>query len=600
MQQLGKYQLIERIGVGGFGEVFKGFDPYIKRHVAVKTCSSNSEEIRSRFFQEAEIAGNLHHRNITTVYDFGVEGELPYLIQEYLSGEDLDVKIRRKDYLPFAEKLFYLIQIARGLSAAHAQGVMHRDIKPANVRVLDDGTVKIMDFGIAKLAQQQTGLTQTGMTLGTAAYLSPEQIRGDAMDVRTDIFSFGVLAYELLAYERPFQGEQISAVLYQLLNNDPRPLSEWWPDAPPEIVELLDCCLQKSPARRYQNGGELLKALETIQRRGRERSDIYRRDKKPKVEPPTVLLDSGAAAATRAPTPPQRRGLDDIDLTGANPTLDAEPALSHAAPPSRNAPQRGSDRPSLALPILVAVLLAIVAGGVGWWLGNRGDDAPVGERPGVDAVAADGSPAVEDVAPRDGTRAPSPSTPSGSISEGTADGSKAGSASPEAPAETPPVIAQGRILVKPPFWTEKMTVKLGSRGQAWPLTTMRSFGLDPGSYSLSFSLQDGDYQAEKTLRVRVESGQDHTIDPPIPQPSALTVRASPGRPQGDVFLRGQLLSSSPLRRHVLAPGAYTVEIRPRSDAAPLIQNVELEPGKETIVTFDLAASTLRKSSKPLR
>ncbi|MEM7584482.1 MAG: serine/threonine-protein kinase [Acidobacteriota bacterium] len=198
MESIGKYKIEKKIGSGGFGEVFKGYDPFIKRHVAVKTCISSDEEIRNRFFQEAEIAGNLQHRNITTVYDFGIHEGLPYLIQEYLSGEDLDSKIKRRDFLPYPEKLYYLLQIARGLAKAHAKGVIHRDIKPANIRVLEDGTVKIMDFGIAKLAQQESGLTQTGMTLGTAAYLAPEQIRGEAVDTATDIFSFGVLAYELL------------------------------------------------------------------------------------------------------------------------------------------------------------------------------------------------------------------------------------------------------------------------------------------------------------------------------------------------------------------------------------------------------------------
>ena len=584
MQQIGKYQLIERIGVGGFGEVFKGFDPYIKRHVAVKTCSSNSEEIRSRFFQEAEIAGNLHHRNITTVYDFGVEGELPYLIQEYLSGEDLDVKIRRKDYLPFAEKLFYLIQIARGLAEAHTQGVMHRDIKPANVRVLDDGTVKIMDFGIAKLAQQQTGLTQTGMTLGTAAYLSPEQIRGDAMDVRTDIFSFGVLGYELLAYQRPFQGEQISAVLYQLLNNDPRPLTEWWPEAPPEIVELLDCCLQKSPSRRYQNGADLLRALETIQRRGRERSDIYRRDTpkaRPSAEPPTVLLGAAAEGPSDAAA---ARGLDDIDLTGAAPTMDLEPALTRTPTPSRGiAHQPASRKSSATLPLLLALLLAVVAGGVGWWLGNGGDLPEVGSPEPRSAPA----PTVEDVTPTAAPTADGAVTPAGAAASGAA---PQGATEPR---------EQGRVLISAPTWTDKMVVRLGSRGESWRLDKQRPFRLDPGTYSFHFSLKEGEYEVAKSIRVQVEPGKDRQVRPPIAEPAALTVRASPGRPQGDVFLRGRLIGTSPLRRHTVEPGAYTLEIRPRGEDAPLIRNIELQPGHETIVTFDLSAARLHESTKAL-
>ena len=588
MQQIGKYQLIEQIGVGGFGEVFKGFDPYIKRHVAIKTCSSKSDEIRSRFFQEAEIAGNLHHRNITTVYDFGVEGELPYLIQEYLSGEDLDVKIRRKDYLPFAEKLFYLIQIARGLGEAHIQGVMHRDIKPANVRVLEDGTVKIMDFGIAKLAQQQTGLTQTGMTLGTAAYLSPEQIRGDSMDVRTDIFSFGVLAYELLAYERPFRGEQISAVLYQLLNNDPKPLTDCWPAAPPEVVELLDRCLQKSPTRRFQDGTDLLRALEGIQRKGRERSDVYGQAK-PKTEPPTMRLDSaGEMAGEMAKKPSPRRGLDDFDLTGSSPTITDEPALARPDTPQRLTPRSGirtTRRSSLTLTLGIGVALVMVAGLVGWWMGHRDPGAAETEEPVVTSTA---EPEVEDVTASTGA-----GTTDGSITPASM--GRSGS-EPEAP-----VVEKGRILVSSPGWTDAMTVQVGNQGKTWPLTRRRTFRLDPGTYDLRFALDEGGYSVRKTVRAQVEEGADRRVSPPIPRPAALTVLASPGRPQGDVLMAGEPLGQTPVRRRLFEPAGYVLEIRPRGDGDPgnvLTQNLTLSGGQETIVTFDLSSKRVRMSNKP--
>ena len=261
MQSIGKYQILEKIGVGGFGIVYKGYDPFIKRHVAVKTCTSDDEDTRQRFYREAEIAGNLQHRNIVTVYDFGVQEGIPYLVQEYLSGEDLDHKIKRRDFLAFPQKLFYLIQIARGLEFAHAHGVIHRDIKPANIRVLEDDTAKILDFGIAKAALASTSLTQAGMTLGTASYLSPEQIRGEAVDRRTDIFSFGILAYELLSYRRPFEGPQISAIFYRILNEAPRPLRELWPDGPDELIQLVGRCLEKSKTRPTPSSSDISEPL---------------------------------------------------------------------------------------------------------------------------------------------------------------------------------------------------------------------------------------------------------------------------------------------------------------------------------------------------
>src|SRR5262245_29771718 len=149
LEKIGKYEVVRKIGQGGFGVVYEGRDPFIKRRVAIKTCSTEDEEIRKRFFREAEIAGNLQHRHVVTVFDLGVPEGVPYLVQEYLPGEDLAHKIKRRDRLDDFTKLSYLAQVAEGLEYAHAQGVVHRDIKPANIRILEDGSVKIMDFGIA-------------------------------------------------------------------------------------------------------------------------------------------------------------------------------------------------------------------------------------------------------------------------------------------------------------------------------------------------------------------------------------------------------------------------------------------------------------------
>jgi serine/threonine protein kinase len=240
LDKIGKYEIAEQIGVGGFGAVFRGRDPFIKRTVAIKTCSINDEEIKSRFFREAELAGNLHHRNITTIYDFGVENGIPYIVQEFLTGEDLDRKIKRGDPIPVVRKVEILMAIAEGLHYAHEAQIIHRDIKPANIRVLDDETVKIMDFGIAKSLQTESNLTQTGITLGTSAYLAPEQIRGEPVDRRTDIFALGVLSYEFLTLRKPFRGEHLSTVLYRILNEQPEPLGTIASDVPPALAAVVN------------------------------------------------------------------------------------------------------------------------------------------------------------------------------------------------------------------------------------------------------------------------------------------------------------------------------------------------------------------------
>ena len=265
-EKIGKYEVTGKIGSGGFGAVYRGRDPYIKRTVAIKTCQLNDEEIKSRFFREAELAGNLHHRHITTIYDFGVENGIPYIVQEFLSGEDLDRKIKRADPLPTQRKVEILVAIADGLAYAHAAGIIHRDIKPANVRVLDDGSVKIMDFGIAKSLQTESNLTQTGITLGTSAYLAPEQIRGEPVDRRTDIFSLGILAYELLTYRKPFRGEHLSTVLYKILNETPEPIEMLSPDSPPPLVAAVGRAMEKQRENRYPSMDTFKEDLLNVQR----------------------------------------------------------------------------------------------------------------------------------------------------------------------------------------------------------------------------------------------------------------------------------------------------------------------------------------------
>jgi len=260
--KIGKYEILGRIGEGGFGVVYKGRDAVLQRYVAVKTCSSSNEKLRRRFFREGQIAAGLQHPNITTVHDLGVERGVPYLVQEFLAGEDLNHMVARQEGLTVLRRLDILAQVARGLEYAHLQGVLHRDVKPANIRILPSGAVKIMDFGIAKLLHEVSDVTTQGVTVGTVGYLAPEQLRGEEVDRRTDIFSFGVLAYELLTYERPFKGSTFSEVSYRLLNEEPAALRDLAPIHSQAIAELARRCLAKDPAQRYASFGEILAVLE--------------------------------------------------------------------------------------------------------------------------------------------------------------------------------------------------------------------------------------------------------------------------------------------------------------------------------------------------
>ena len=258
---IGKYEILEQIGAGGFGAVYKARDPILKRLVAVKLCTAEDEDLRKRFYREAEISGNLHDPSIVTVFDSGVEDGAPYLVQEYLGGEDLDQVIRRGEDIPRHERLECLMQVARGLRYAHNKGVLHRDVKPGNVRLLEGGKAKLMDFGIATLKSSHTRLTRIGTLVGTVGYLAPEQLSGKRADERVDVFSFGVLAYELLSYQRPFQGDDWEEVCRAILETEPRPLGELVSGYPEEVIRLVERCLQKDPDQRYASFDEVLRAL---------------------------------------------------------------------------------------------------------------------------------------------------------------------------------------------------------------------------------------------------------------------------------------------------------------------------------------------------
>jgi serine/threonine protein kinase/Tol biopolymer transport system component len=250
---LGHYRVVERIGGGGMGVIYKAEDLRLSRTVALKFLPpelTRDPEAKVRFLQEARAASALDHPNICTIHEVGEtdDGRL-YLVMPLYDGETLRQRIERGS-LSIDEATDVAQQIARGLSKAHARGIAHRDIKPANLMITSDGVVKILDFGLAKLAGA-VAITRTGSSVGTPAYMSPEQARGEDVDHRTDLWSLGVVLYEMLAGRRPFRGEHEQAVLYSIFNETPKPLSEVRPDAPPELARIVGGLLAKDPGDRY-------------------------------------------------------------------------------------------------------------------------------------------------------------------------------------------------------------------------------------------------------------------------------------------------------------------------------------------------------------
>ncbi|HEY3350663.1 MAG TPA: serine/threonine-protein kinase [Thermoanaerobaculia bacterium] len=487
LTQVGKYLIEEKVGVGGFGTVYKGRDPFIKRAVAIKTCQSDEEEIKKRFFREAEFAGNLHHRNITTIYDFGVTDDgTPYIVQEFLTGEDLDKLARKRDPLPLRRKLEILVDVCEGLGYAHTAGIIHRDIKPSNVRILEDGTVKLMDFGIAKSMVSQSTLTQTGITLGTASYLAPEQIRGEVLDARTDLFSLGVLAYELTTGQKPFTGDHISTVLYRIMNEQPAPPSTLVPGLPRALDAIVVKLLEKDRARRQPNCAEVKAELGAVlaglsDRPEREEDRVDDMDRT--VPTPSAGYQTGAAprAASRvldtplSPPAPLRQtqgGVADVRLraTGGAQVL----------PSSTEAHARESGP---VLRVLLSAAVVVLAGGGGFWLYIQKKAAkpqPVASAeasaPSVPAAATTAPSAASAAAPAPSTAAPEPAPASASAPPVTV------AAEPtQAPTPSGPVMVTFRSNQ-----VATLTIDGKKKGSVLPAGTR--FSVEPGKHTAVFEV----------------------------------------------------------------------------------------------------------------
>jgi serine/threonine-protein kinase len=262
VKKIGRYEVIQELGRGSMGLVYKALDPKLNRLLAIKTIRFSDEfdpdvveEVRSRFFREAEIAGRLSHPSIVTVYDVGEDQDLTYMAMEYLEGDDLEKFIRKDNLLPLRSVLEVVASVADALDFAHKSGVIHRDIKPANIMLLKQGGVKVTDFGIAKAVSSSR--TRTGVILGTPNYMSPEQIMGQRIDYRTDIFSLGVLFYQTMTGELPFHGDNLSTLLYEITQVKHPPVRELGKKVPRACEQIVDKALAKHPDQRFSSASEI-------------------------------------------------------------------------------------------------------------------------------------------------------------------------------------------------------------------------------------------------------------------------------------------------------------------------------------------------------
>jgi serine/threonine-protein kinase len=407
-EKIGKYDVVREMGRGAMGIVFEGTDPYIGRRVAIKTIRfdvltlpAEQDEAQKRFMREARSAGILSHPNIVTIYDVGEDRGLTYIAMEYIDGESLESMIAARRRLTLDDIIALIVQLGDGLDYAHRSGIVHRDIKPANILVDREGRPRIVDFGIARISS--SSLTQTNQVLGTPYYMAPEQIAGKAVDHRADLYALGTVLYELLTLEKPFPGDNVTTVIYKIMNEPPPRIRDAAKNLPPGLDYVAAKALAKDPAGRFQSGRELAEGLRNY--------------------PLYADVEAGSAAA---------EAMDGV-LAAAPADISGVPAPARSRKPLMLI--LGA---MMAIIALVIVIVLVSRRKEPSFAGGGGGPSPVGAVPsGADAAApAESKPTAPTeqettTAKKDETRVPPESQPTdagstGSKTSGAAPGMKTG------------------------------------------------------------------------------------------------------------------------------------------------------------------------------
>jgi len=395
VERIGRYRILEKLGHGGMGVVYKAFDPQIERNVAIKVISTqrmDDPELRERFFREARAAGHLSHPNIVVVYDLGEQDGHPYIAMEFVDGITLDALMRGGEPFSMSRRIGVMLDVCDGLAYAHDNGVIHRDVKPGNIMVTRSGAAKILDFGLARLVSSD--LTRSNLMLGTMSYMAPEQLRSEAIDHRVDIFAMGVVMYELFSGRRPFESDSAASAIYNVLEEEPLPVHECNPHAPPELGPIVHRALAKNREERYSSLHELAQDLASIPVTPEQDAAIpvtpqpgTTGEFEPTMLPQTPFpaISRRTTPLPRARTPTPARGTRTLAGAPQSPASGRPPSAPAAAP--EPGPAVSSAGRGLIIGIAAALLLvAAVAAGL---LVRRSDGTP-----GTEAPSADGRPSA--------------------------------------------------------------------------------------------------------------------------------------------------------------------------------------------------------------
>jgi eukaryotic-like serine/threonine-protein kinase len=420
IEKLGKYEIKRTLGKGAMGIVYEGWDPIIARRVAIKTVrlpdttdDPETEEGLARFRREAQAAGRLTHPNIVGVFDYGETNDLAYIVMEFVDGPSVKSLVDRQERFAVADTVRIMTDLLTGLKFSHDRGVVHRDIKPANIMLTSEGQGKIADFGIARI--ESSSMTQAGTVLGTPAYMSPEQFMGQVVDARTDIYSSGVVLYQLLTGERPFEGG-MSAIMHKALNTEPVPPSQLSVTSPPAFDAVIRKAMAKRPEDRFQSAADFLEAIRAAAsgQRVAATADV--------VDENATMVAPSRPTAASAPRP--------------------TPMPSSASSQAAAAPSKRSATPMIVVAAIVALLFA---GGGGWLFLFRPGASPttpgrlsagtVQQPPPAQAAAASTASAVPAAPP---TQAQSPPVPPSTTAGAASPPTTAGAAPPPAAASAAP------------------------------------------------------------------------------------------------------------------------------------------------------------------
>jgi serine/threonine-protein kinase len=591
-ENIGRYQIQSELGKGAMGVVYKAVDPNIGRVVALKTMRLDvhgieEAEMLKRFKHEAVLAGVMNHPNVITIYDAGDWEGVFYMAMEFMEGKTLQV-VLHEDHVVSTDKMMSIArQVCAGLDFAHQRGVIHRDIKPANIMLSADGTAKIMDFGIAKSG---SNMTTAGQVLGTPSYMSPEQVRGRNLDGRSDLFSFGVCMYEMVTGEKPFTGQNITTIIYKIMNEAPIPPRELDVSIHPGISAIITKCLEKGPDERYQCGADLIKDLENYKSYGSS-------------APPTKVMSAAAAEGAVAVASGSRPAVaDPNDLesvtTSHIASHDIEEAAHAAVPQPVNVASTGSTvrraAPSLGGPppqrksgklgIYIAALLAFVLLGAGAAKLLRGkptqpaeSSPPANSSTNTPAVSATPQP------PHPDPNAAKPSAAKATAGVPAKSGDGATAEDTVKKTAIPANSGEARITSSP----AGAKITIGGASQAKWITPYTLAQLQPGKYDVTVAKAG---YVSQTKEITVTGGKQASATFELVQAgSTINVTSEPAG--ASIFLDGRATGKSTPAILNVDRGKHNIEVR-KAGFSEENTNINLTDGE----TYSFAPTLVSKNA----